>query len=275
MQITTVHTTLVYSSFVDYDQNIPVLTTTTTTNTTILRLSGFCLGQPGWASTRRNIHPLTPIVVISHPLSASSIFYDPWHLPCSIYMPESFSKISIQVFLGLPGTLHSILHTFLHPNIVFFFTAHAHTIATCFAVVPKLCHLILVSLSTLYLELYLVASFSFLMGHVSLPCNILLHTQLLYNLSLNINEIALLVSSGTNYAVFILVWFLVTATDDAGFPSAFQHMLHTYLFVWYCWTYYRPAVKRLCVCVCVCDTAVILYINSKNCIQAILWRTQS
>jgi len=29
----------------------------------------------------------------------------------------------------------------------------AHTIATCFAVVPRLHHLILVSLSTLYLEL--------------------------------------------------------------------------------------------------------------------------
>jgi len=24
--------------------------------------SGFCPGQPGWAGTRRNIHPLTPIV---------------------------------------------------------------------------------------------------------------------------------------------------------------------------------------------------------------------
>jgi len=36
-------------------------------HTTVLRLYGFCPGQPGWASTRRNIHPLTPIVVINHP----------------------------------------------------------------------------------------------------------------------------------------------------------------------------------------------------------------
>jgi len=28
------------------------------THTTILQLSGFCPGQPRWASTRRNIHPL-------------------------------------------------------------------------------------------------------------------------------------------------------------------------------------------------------------------------
>ena len=37
------------------------------THTTVLRLCGFCLGQPGWAGTRRNIHPLTPIVVIKYP----------------------------------------------------------------------------------------------------------------------------------------------------------------------------------------------------------------
>jgi len=33
----------------------------THTHTTVLQLSGFCLGQPGWAGTRRNIHPLTHI----------------------------------------------------------------------------------------------------------------------------------------------------------------------------------------------------------------------
>jgi len=33
-------------------------------HTTVLRLYGFCLGQLGWASTRRNIHQLTPIMVI-------------------------------------------------------------------------------------------------------------------------------------------------------------------------------------------------------------------
>ena len=49
------------------------------------------------------------------------------------------------------GTLHFILHAFLHPVIVF--ATHIHTIAACLAVVPRSCHLILVSLSTLYLEL--------------------------------------------------------------------------------------------------------------------------
>jgi len=35
----------------------------TRTHTNVLRLSGFCLGQPRWAGTRRNIHSLTPITV--------------------------------------------------------------------------------------------------------------------------------------------------------------------------------------------------------------------
>jgi len=43
------------------------------THTTILRLYEFCPGQPGWASTIRSIHPLMPIMVINHPLCASSI----------------------------------------------------------------------------------------------------------------------------------------------------------------------------------------------------------
>ena len=43
-----------------------------------------------------------------------------------------------------PGTLHFILHTFLHPSS--FFATHAHTIATCFAVVPRLCHQIQVQI---------------------------------------------------------------------------------------------------------------------------------
>jgi len=59
-------------------------------------------------------HSLTPIMVISHPLSASFIYYDPWHPPCSIYMPDSLfpqslSKFSLVYLLGLaPSTSYSI-----------------------------------------------------------------------------------------------------------------------------------------------------------------------
>jgi len=126
------------------------------THTTILRLSGFCPGQPGEPVLEETFtHSL-----INHPLSASSIHHDPWHPLCLIYMPGSlfpqslikFSFISLFVW-------HPPLHTsyISSPNHCLLFAAHAHTITTCFALVPRLCHLILVSLSTLYLELSLVA----------------------------------------------------------------------------------------------------------------------
>jgi len=75
------------------------------THSTVLQPSGFFMGQPGWAGTRRNIHPLTPTVVISHPLSASSIYCNPWHPASSIYMPgslfpQSFSKYSLIYLLS-------------------------------------------------------------------------------------------------------------------------------------------------------------------------------
>ena len=97
--------------------------TYTTTTTTILHLSGLWPGQPGWAGTRRSIHPLTPIVVINHPLSASSIFCDTSHPPCSIYVPDSLFPQSLSKFFwstSWPGTFHFTLHTFNHPIIVFF-----------------------------------------------------------------------------------------------------------------------------------------------------------
>ena len=93
--------------------------------------------------------------------SASSVYYDPWHPPYSIHavyslFPQSFFNFSLVYLL----TWHPPLHTpyISSPNHCLLFAAHAHTIAICFAVVPRLCYLILVSLSTLYFGLYLVAS---------------------------------------------------------------------------------------------------------------------
>ena len=51
-----------------------------------------------------------------------------------------------------PATVHFIHHTFLH-LLIHLFAAHAHTTAASFAEVPRLCHLNLVSLSTLYLAI--------------------------------------------------------------------------------------------------------------------------
>ena len=62
-------------------------------------------------------------MVINHPLSASSICDDRGHPLCSIYMPDSLFQQSLSKFslaTSWPCTLHFILHTFLHPIIVFF-----------------------------------------------------------------------------------------------------------------------------------------------------------
>ena len=116
-----------------------------------------CPGLHEWAGTRKNIHPLTPIVVINRPLSASSIYYDPWHPPGSIYtpdslFPQSLSKFSLVYLLAW----HPPLHTpyIYSPNHRLLFAIHAHTIATHFTVVPRSCHLILISLSLSHILLY-------------------------------------------------------------------------------------------------------------------------
>jgi len=77
-------------------------------------------------------------------------YYDPWHPPCSIYVPDSFFPQSLSKFpLVYLLAWHPQLHTpyISSSNHCLLFTLHAHTIATCYAVVPRFCHLMLVSLS--------------------------------------------------------------------------------------------------------------------------------
>jgi len=59
-------------------------------------------------------------------LSTSSIYYDPWHPLCSVYMldspvPQPLSRSSLVSLLVLdPLLIYFILHTFLHTIIMFF-----------------------------------------------------------------------------------------------------------------------------------------------------------
>ena len=153
-----------------------------------------------WAGTRRNIHPLTPIVVINHPSSASSIYYDPWHLPCSNHahdslFPQSLSKFSLVYLLAWHPPLHTPYIS--STNHCLLFTTHAHTIATCFAVCSTkimssnsnlslnsiLGTVSFILMQHIHLTILICAcwsanSFSFLTGQVSLPCIILHRTQL-------------------------------------------------------------------------------------------------
>ena len=70
--------------------------------------------------------------------------------------PQSLSKFSLVYLMPWHPPLHTPYMSL--PNHYLLFATHAHTIATYFAVVLRLCHLILLFLSTLYLELYLVTS---------------------------------------------------------------------------------------------------------------------
>jgi len=126
-----------------------------------MQLSGLCLGQPGWARTIRNIHRITSVMVIDHPVSASSIYYDPWHPPSSIYVPDSLfhnlSPFSLVYLLAW----HPPFHT---PYIYFFILSLSCFRSTCPYHHNLLCCSIKImssnpslSLSPLYLELYLVA----------------------------------------------------------------------------------------------------------------------
>ena len=123
--------------------------THTHTHTTILWLSGFCPGQPMWASSKRNIHSLTH-TYHGHQSSLICFIHLIWSMASSLFNPrawQSFSTISLQVFFGLPLGLAPSTSCSIHffTRSLSSFALHSHTIATCFAVVPRLCHLILVS----------------------------------------------------------------------------------------------------------------------------------
>ena len=104
-------------------------------------------GQPGWPVPEET-HPLTPIIIIGHPLSSSSIYNDQWHPLCSFYVLDSplvqpLSRSSLVFLLVLDPQLHT--------------AAHAHANAACSAAISMLCHLHLDSLSAPYLGVCLLA----------------------------------------------------------------------------------------------------------------------
>jgi len=108
------------------------------------------LGEPVPGETFTHSHLLwSP--VIPYLLSPSITIHG--ILPVQFMCLTVFFPQSLQVYFGLPKW-QLPLHTshISSPNHCRLFAAIAHTIATSFAVIPRLCHLILVSLSTLNLE---------------------------------------------------------------------------------------------------------------------------
>jgi len=66
---------------------------------------------------------------------------------CLTVFFHNLSKFSLVYLWAWHPPLHSPYIS--SPNHCLLFATHAHTIPTCFAVVPRLCHLILVSLNPL------------------------------------------------------------------------------------------------------------------------------
>jgi len=100
------------------------------------------------------IHGILPVqvtclTVFFHNISSSFLWSTTW-LVTLHFIIDTFLYFTFYFFV-----LHVRFHNkyISSPNHCLLFAAHAHIIAACFAVVPKLRHLILVSHSTLYLEL--------------------------------------------------------------------------------------------------------------------------
>ena len=152
---------------------------------------------------------------------------------------QAFCTTSLPVFFSLPlGLAPSTSYPYISSsNHCLLFATHAHTMTMCFSVVPRLCHLILVSLSQLFtwnvsftltphihLTILISArwsdtSFSFLTGQVPLPWNILLCTQLLSCLPLIFNDASILVSNGTNCLNLFQPIQILASTAASASPS--------------------------------------------------------
>jgi len=101
----------------------------------------------------------SPILIIEHSLSSSSIYNNQCHPLCSFHVLDSplvqpLSRFSLVLLLVLDPQLHTPY--IYSPNHHLFFAALARTNAACSAAIPTLCHLYLVSLSTLYLGVCLL-----------------------------------------------------------------------------------------------------------------------
>jgi len=150
-----------------------------------------CPGLPGWAGTRRNTHP--PTILIIQSLSASSIYRDPQHPPCSYYVLGNLFAQPLRVLFGLPlglepSTSYSI-HFYTQSVSSFCNTCPYHRNLFCCSIniISSIPSLFLNSLLgtvsfTLTLHIHLTilicarwsaTSFSFLTGQVSLPCSML------------------------------------------------------------------------------------------------------
>jgi len=195
-----------------------------------------------WVSRYQKTHSHT-----HHP-GHHPIFINFFHLPQSmtssqfkLHAWQSFCTTSLHVLFGLPlGLEHSTSYSvyFLTQSVSSFhnicpyhrslFCCSINIISSIpsFSLNSLLETIFYLNITTLHIHLTILisarwsaTSFSFLTGQVSLPCSILLCTQLLYSLPLLINDISLLVSNGTNCRNLFHPIPIVTSTAASASPS--------------------------------------------------------
>ena len=198
--------------------------THTHTHTTILRLSEL-LSRTTWLIRYQKKHSPThtyhshqsSLICFLHLLRsmASSQF----NLRALQFFPQSLTKFSLVYLLACHPPLHtpyisSLNHCstmIMSSNPSIFPNPLLGTLYRSFT--PHIHLTILISAQ------WSAISFSFLTGQASLPCNILLCTQLLYNLLLTINDISLLVSNGINSLNLFHPIRILVSTAASASPS--------------------------------------------------------
>ena len=87
-------------------------THTHTTHTHTQPFNGLWSGTTRVGRYQKKYTPTQPILIIGHPLSSSSIYNDPWHPLCSVYVLDSplrqpLSRSSLVFLLVLDSLLHT------------------------------------------------------------------------------------------------------------------------------------------------------------------------
>jgi len=113
-------------------------------------------GEPVPEETFMHSHlSWSPTILYQLPSSTTIHSILPVQLTCfTVFLHHLSPKSSLVNLLVWNPTLHTPYIS--SPNHSFLFATHAHITETSFAVVPRLCHPFQVSISTLYLEVYLL-----------------------------------------------------------------------------------------------------------------------
>jgi len=154
---------------------------------------------------------------------------------CLTVLSTTYLQVLFDLHVGLgPSTLYFI-HFFSH-NLIF--ATHAHSIAACFAVVPMLCRLFLISLSPPNLEICLYPNATHPSDHshfCSLMCHVIFFpyrpglTSMQHSVS---HTTAVQSFSHNQWYIFIgMQWYqllkFIPASSNSGLHSRIRISIHT------------------------------------------------